>query len=114
MKTLWLLEGTHSAKGWKALEQDSKEDKVDLIVFDRAAWALVEAEQPPSGYEGLVPTAPEDGMYVSEQGIPIYVVDGREVAGPSELIDALGEAARKLLEEIGDTTTVLERLGKAF
>jgi hypothetical protein len=114
MDPLWLLKGDRTAPGWRALEQDSKDDKVALVIFDRAAWALVQAADPPSAYEGLTPTEPADGLYVSEQGIPIYVVDKQEVRTPQEVIQALGDDAVKLLDEIGDPDTVLQRLGRAF
>jgi hypothetical protein len=114
MDPLWLLEGERSAPGWKRLEQDSKNDDVALVIFDRAAWALIRAAEPPDQYEGLAPTEPRDGLYVSEQGIPVYVVDREEVRTAEQLIDALGEEARQLLDEIGDPIKVLERLGRAF
>ena len=114
MDPLWLLKGGLAAPGWKELEADSKEDKIDLIIFDRAAWALVSAKEAPTKYEGLVPTEPATGLYVSEQGQPIYVVDGQEVRGPNEVIAALGDEAKKKLEEIGDAVTVLQKLGKAY
>ncbi len=114
MKSLWLLRGNLDAPGWKDLEKDAKADEVDLLIFDRAAWALIAAEEAPTKYEGLVPVEPRTGLYVSEQGQPIYVVDGKEVRGPLDVIKALGTEAEQLLEKIGDPDTVLDRLGKAF
>ena len=114
MSSLWLLKGNRDAPGWNDLQKDSKEDKVHLVIFDRDAWAMIFSEDPPTQYEGLVPTEPADGMYVSEQGYPIYVFNRQEVAGPLELIDALGEEARKMLEETKDPDAALERLGLAF
>jgi hypothetical protein len=114
MDPLWLLKGERTAPGWKKLEQDSKDDKVALVIFDRAAWALIRAADPPTAYEGLAPTEPKDGLYVSEQGIPIYVVDRKEVRTAEQLIDALGDEAKQLLDELGDPIKVLERLGKAY
>jgi hypothetical protein len=62
----------------------------------------------------MEPTKPPDGLYVSEQGYPIYVVDGKEVPGPDPLIKALGKEAEEMLEQIGDPIAVLQRLGKAY
>lgn len=114
MDPLWLLEGEFEAPGWKDLEADSRADEVDLIAFDRAGWALVQAAEPPTKYEGLKPTRPETGLYVSEQGVPIYVVDGAEVSGPLEVIRAIGGIAEQKLAECGDPIVVLQDLGKAF
>ncbi len=114
MDPLWLLEGDSTAPGWRELEQDSRADEVDLIAFDRAAWALVYASEAPTKYEGLEPTRPRTGLYVSEQGVPIYVVDGVEVRDPMDVIKALGEDAEKRLEEVGDPVVVLQALGRAF
>ncbi len=114
MDPLWLLRGNHEAPGWGPLEKDSREDKVFLIIFDRAGWALVRAAEPPTQYEGLVPTEPANGMYVSEQGYPVYVVDRQEVNSARELITALGKEAEELLEKLGDETAVIQRLGKAY
>jgi hypothetical protein len=114
MGLLWLLRGELEAPGWRELEKDAKAKDVDLLIFDRTAWALLAAPEGPTKYEGLVPSEPPDGLYISEQGQPIYVVDCREVKGPLEVIKALGKEAEELLEKIGDPDTVLDRLGKAF
>ncbi|MCP4676506.1 MAG: hypothetical protein GY854_13530 [Deltaproteobacteria bacterium] len=114
MDPLWLCKGDHEAPGWGSLQKDSKDDKVFLVIFDRAGWALIRAPEPPTQYEGLIPTEPPDGMYVSEQGYPIYVVDRQEVADPRELIKALGKEAEEMLDKLGDTTAVIQRLGKAY
>ena len=112
---LWLLRGAHQVEGWKALEADSKADRVRLVIFDRdASWALIRAEAPPSQYKGMTPESPKNGLYVSEQGYPIYVVDGREVLDPKMVIRAAGEEAEAMLEEIGDPVVVLQRLGLAY
>jgi len=114
MNPLWLLEGEFTAPGWKDLERDSKADEVDLVAFDREGWALVYAAEAPTKYEGLEPTRPKTGLYVSEQGLPIYVVDGALVRSPRQVVEALGEDALKKLEELGDPIVVLQRLGRAF
>jgi hypothetical protein len=113
-KYLWLLKGQRNAPGWGDLERDSKADQVNLVIFDRAAWALISAAEPPTQYEGLTPTEPADGLYVSEQGQPIYVVNRKEVSGPGALLRALGDEAIALAERIGDPITAIQKLGRAF
>jgi hypothetical protein len=112
MDALWLLRGPYEAPGWKPLEADSRGKKIDLLLFDRAAWALVRAPDAPRQYEGLEPVTPQDGLYLDDQGRGIYVVAGREVPGAREVIAALGPQAQELLEKLGDADTVLERLGR--
>jgi len=114
MKTLWLLVGKSDAPGWKVLESDSKAEKVDLVIFDREEWALIRAETPSTEYEGLLPKAPNDGMYVSEQGFPVYIVGQKEVRRPEDVINAVGGRAKELFEEYGDAILALERAGLAF
>ena len=114
MEPLWLLRGPYEAPGWKLLEADSKAGKVDLLVFDRAAWALLRAPQPPAQYEGLPASTPPDGLYLDDHGRGVYVADGRQVQGPAEVLDRLGAQAEELLARIGDPDTVLERLGRVF
>ena len=84
------------------------------MVFDRAAWALMYADEAPTKYKGLEPEAPADGLYVSEQGQPIYVLNRKEVAGPEEIIEAIGPKAKEMLKETGDTIITLQRLGLAY
>jgi hypothetical protein len=112
--TLWLLKGEYEAPGWQKLEQDSKADAIDVVMFDRLAWALIEADQAPDGYEGLEPTTPPDGLYLSPYGSPAYVVNRKLVDGPMEVIEALGSEAKVTLEKVGDPDTTLERLGRVF
>ena len=114
MDPVWLLKGEYDAPGWRNLERDSKADEVDLLHFDRLAWALVRAADPPDHYEGLEPSRPADGLYVDGQGRPVYLVDCRTVAGPFDVIAALGEEAVSMLEDLGDPDLVLERMGRAF
>lgn len=115
MSLLWLLKGARTEPGWKDLEKDSRADAIDVAAFDRGAgWALILADDPPTAYEGFELTEPRDGLYVSEQGMPVYVVDRKEVRTAEQLIDSLGEDAKKMLEETGDPIRALERLGRAF
>jgi hypothetical protein len=115
MDLLWLLRGERTEPGWKELEQDSRAEAVDLVIFDRdAGFALVRAADPPDKYQGLVPGEPADGLYVSEQGQPIYVVSRAEVRTAEQLIDALGDDAKALLAQLRDPIRVLQRLGRAF
>jgi hypothetical protein len=112
MEKLWLLEGPHEAPGWGPLEKDSRADRIDLLVFDRDAWALLRGAEAPTQYEGLVPRAPPDGLYLDQQGRGVYVVAGRQVPGAREVLATLGEEAQELLRKIGDPDVVLERLGR--
>jgi len=112
MDALWLLEGPHEAPGWQALERDSKAKAIDLLIFDRAAWALMRAPEAPAGYAGLVPTVPADGLYLDEHGRGVYVAGGVTVPGPREVLAALGPEAAELLRKLGDPDTVLDRLGR--
>jgi hypothetical protein len=114
MDALWLLEGPYEAPGWKPLEADSRASKVDLLLFDRAAWALVRAPAAPTQYEGLVPATPADGLYLDDQGRGIYVVGGREVRSAREVVAALGKPAEEMLQKVGDADVVLERLGRVY
>ena len=114
MDRLWLLEGPHEAPGWGPLEGDARGNRIDVRLFDRAAWALVRAPEPPTNYEGLVPKAPPDGLYLDSQGRPVYVAGGQEVGGAREVLATLGPQAQELLQKIGDPDTVLERLGRVY
>ena len=114
MDALWLLEGPYEAKGWKALEADSRAKKVDLLLFDRAAWALVQAADAPRQYEGLPPVTPPDGLYLDDQGRGVYVVGAQLVPGPKEVLATLGPQAQELLQKYGDADTVLERMGRVY
>jgi hypothetical protein len=97
------------------LEADAKSGKAEVVIFDRGeGWALIAAPDAPTGYDGMVPTPPKDGLYVSEHGYPIYVVDAKEVRNANAVIDTLGEKARNMLEELQDADAVLQRLGLAY
>jgi hypothetical protein len=111
---LWLLEGDCDAPGWDELEKDAKANTVDWRLFDRLAWALVRAKEPPTKYVGLVPTRPPDGLYVDAHGNSASIVGQQEVKGPNELVAALGPEAQALLEKLGDPLAVLTRLGRTY
>jgi len=114
MAKLWLLKGDYDAAGWRDLEKDAKAKTIEVVLFDRLAWALILAEEAPQGYEGLPPTPPPDGLYVDGNGVPVYVVDAQEVTGPLEVIAVLGEEAQELLRTLKDPDRVLDRLGRAY
>jgi hypothetical protein len=111
MDPLWLLEGSPAAPGWKPLEADSRADRIELLLFDRSAWALVCAPAAPTAYEGLAPRTPPDGLYLDDQGRTVYVVGGRQVPGAKEVLATLGPRAQELLAKLRDPDVVLERLG---
>ena len=114
MTQLWLLKGTPEAPGWKNLEKDARSEEIDVVLFDRDAWALLYADEAPTKYEGLAPSEPADGLYIDNNGRPCYVVARKEVRGPMELIAALGPEAEALLKTIGDPDIVIERLGRSY
>lgn len=114
MSRLWLLKGALDAPGWKTLRADHEEEKVAIVHLDPPVWALIEADDPPDGYDGLVAAAPGDGLYIDPNGSPLYVVDSHTVRGAMDVIRALGPDAQSLLERIKDPVTVLERLGRVF
>lgn len=114
-KLLWLLRGDRTEPGWGPLEADARSGEMAVVIFDRGAgWALVRSTNPVEQYEGMVSEAPKDGLYVSEQGYPIYIVNRQEVRGPREVIAAIGDKAEKMLEEMDDPDAVLQRLGYAY
>ena len=114
-RKLWLLRGNREVPGWRTLEEDAKSGKTDVLIFDRGdGWALIAGEAAPTTYEEMHPEPPVDGLYVSENGYPIYVVACREVRNAKAVIDAIGGDAASMLEEIGDADTVLQRVGRAF
>lgn len=114
MDSLWLLEGPHEAPGWGPLEKDARAKTIDLLLFDRAAWALVRAPAAPAAYAGLAPRVPQDGLYLDDQGRGIYVVAGQQVPSADEVLATLGPAAQELLQKVGDADTALERLGRVY
>jgi hypothetical protein len=44
----------------------------------------------------------------------MYVVSGQIVSGPLEVVEALGDEAKVLLDRLEDPDLVLERLGRAY
>ena len=113
MDPLWLLKGDFYTPGWKDLERDAKADKVDWVLFDRDAFAIIAAQEPPE-YEGFTVGEPGDGLYVDQQGNSVCIFDRELLRRPEELIEKLGPEAQQLLEKLGDPVAVLQRLGKAF
>ncbi len=111
---LWMLEGSADAPGWKTLLADAKDDKIDWRLLDRDAFVIVRSDEPPEVYEGMTLCEPADGLYIDQQGNSLYVVNREQVAGPDELIEALGDEARQMYAEVGDPLLVIQRLGKAF
>ena len=114
MEPLWLLKGKHEAPGWLSLERDAREKKIDVLLFDRDAWALVRAAQAPMQYEGLVAGTPPSGLYLDNQGRHVYIADGKQAKSAREVVATLDEAAQELMRKLGDPDTVLERLGRAY
>jgi hypothetical protein len=114
MDPLWLLKGPYEAPGWKPLEADSRAKKIDLLLFDRAAWALARAPAAPGQYEGLAASSPADGLYLDDQGRGVYVVAGREVESAADVLATLGPQAQELLAKLGDPDAALERLGRVY
>jgi hypothetical protein len=114
MSKIWLLRGDRRAPGWGSLEAESKAGKADIIVFDRDAWALVRAEEPPQHYDGLTPEVPRDGLYISTTGLPCYIAAGHEAPNARAVLAIMGEAGQKALVEAGDPDEALMKLGLAF
>jgi hypothetical protein len=114
MSRLWLLKGDLEAPGWQTLRKAQEDEKVDIIHLDPKVWAMVQADEPPMEFEGLVPTEPADGLYLDPNGSPLYLANGDIAKSPEEVIRALGDTAVALLEEIQDGHAVLERLGRVF
>ena len=114
MAKLWILRGAHEAPGWNQLRKAYDDEKVDIIHLDAKVWAVIQAEEAPSGYEGLGAEEPADGMYIDPNGTPLFLVGGSVVTSAEAVVEALGEEPRGMLEETRDATVVLERLGKVY
>lgn len=114
MATIWVLRGDHEAPGWQELRTAYEEEKVEIIHLDAKVWAIIDAEEEPSGYEGLTASIPADGMYIDPNGTPLFLVDGSVKQTAKEVVDCLGPEAQAMMEKVGDAETALERLGKVF
>jgi len=114
MSRLWLMKGDLDASGWQTLRSDFEADKVDIVHLDPKVWAMVRADEPPSGYEGLTASEPVDGLYLDPNGSPLYIAHGDAVTKAVEVVRAIGGRATEMLDEIKDPTTVLERIGRVF
>jgi hypothetical protein len=110
MAKLWILRGAHEAPGWNQLRKAYEDEKIDIIHLDAKVWAIIHAEEEPSGFEGLNAQDPADGMYIDPNGSPLYLAGG-EILTSAE---ALGPEAREALEKTGDAETALERLRKVY
>lgn len=114
MPTFWLLKGGLDADGWNVLRKDYDDEKIEIVHLDPKVWAMIEADDPPQGYEGLTAVEPANGLYLDPNGSPMYMVDGKVVQTAEEVVAALGDDAKAMLEKIGDAHTVLEQIGRAF
>jgi hypothetical protein len=114
MDAIWLLQGGHEAPGWGPLEADARAKKIDVLLFDRDAWALIRAAEPPTAYEGLQPGVPRDGLYLDNSARSIYLVAGRAVDRAEDVLATLGPQAQELLAKLGDGDVVLDRLGRVY
>lgn len=114
MSKLWIVKGDHEAPGWQALRKAYEEEQVDIVHLDAKVWAVIRADEAPTGYEGLQASEPEDGMYLDPNGSPLYLAAGEIVPTPEAVVEALGDEARQLMEKIGDAVTVIERMRRAF
>ena len=114
MPKLWLMKGDLDAAGWNTLRKDYEDENVEIVHLDPKVWAMVEADEPPAGYEGLTAVEPADGLYLDPNGSPMYIVGGAVVKTADEVVKALGDEAVAMLEKTGDAHTVLQRFGRAF
>ena len=114
MSSYWFMTGDFGAPGWDALRKDYDDKKVEIVHLDPKVWAMIEADDSPTGYEGLTASEPADGLYLDPQGNALYMVGGAVVRTAEEVVAALGGEAAAMLDKIGDAHTVLQRLGRAF
>jgi hypothetical protein len=114
MAKLWIMLGDLEAPGWNTLRKDYQDEKVEIIHLDPRVWAIIEADSPPAGYEGLRAEDPADGMYIDPNGTPLFLVGGRVATSAVELIEALGREAIDMMAKTGDAETALEHLGKVY
>ena len=114
MAKLWEVSGDHEAAGWKVLREDYEAETVEIIHLDPHVWAIIERDDAPDGYEGLRAEPVRDGVYIDPNGSPLYVAGGRIVAGPQQVLEALGAKALATAERLGDPDRALEALGRVF
>ena len=114
MAKIWILRGAHEAPGWGQLRKAYEDEKVDIIHLDAKVWAIIDAEDEPTGYEGLNASEPEDGMYIDPNGSPLYLAGGEILTSADALIQALGDDAHEMYRKTGDAEVALERLRKVF
>jgi len=114
MAKLWILRGAHEAPGWNQLRKAYEDEKVEIIHLDAKVWAIIDAEETPTGYEGLNAQEPADGMYIDPNGSPLYLADGEVLTTAEAVIEALGEEAREMFAKTGNAETALERLQKVY
>jgi hypothetical protein len=114
MAKLWILRGAHEAPGWNQLRKAYEDEEVEIIHLDAKVWAIIDAEEEPSGYEGLSVGEPADGMYIDPNGSPLFLANGEVLTSADAVINALGSEAQEMLEKTGDAETALERLRMVF
>ena len=114
MAKIWILRGAHEAPGWDQLRKAYEDKKVDIIHLDAKVWAIIDAEDEPTGYDGLTASEPANGMYIDPNGTPLFLVGGRVATSAREVVEGLGAQALEMLETTGDAETALERLGRVF
>ena len=114
MAKIWILRGPHEAPGWNQLRKAYEDERVDIIHLDAKVWAIIDAEEEPSGYEGLSAGEPADGMYIDPNGSPLYLAGGQILPSAEAVIEALGPEAREVLAQTGDAETALERLRRVY
>ena len=114
MAKIWILRGAHEAPGWQTLRKEYEDKKIDIIHLDAKVWAIIDAEEEPTGFEGLTATEPADGMYIDPNGSPLYLAGGTVLPSADAVVEALGESAREIFEKTGDAQTTLERLGRIY
>ena len=110
----WILRGPHEAPGWNQLRKAYEDEKVDIIHLDAKVWAIINADEEPTGYEGLNAHEPADGMYIDPNGSPLFLVGGEIWASAEATIEALGPEAQEMLNETGDAEAALQRMRKVF
>ena len=114
MAKIWILRGAHEAPGWQTLRKEYEDEKVDIIHLDAKVWAIINADEEPTGFEGLTASEPADGMYIDPNGSPLFLVGGKVLPSAEATVEALGEAAKESFEKTGDAEATLSRLGMVF